>query len=136
MVVATVWKCIMKTCKNCDRDISLRMKRTLFCTNICSSLYRADSKRAQRLLDFKYLKEFTDKCEYCDKVMGKKSIDHIIPYSRIKDKNIKQNIAIICFSCNASKGKKDLIEWAEIKEIKLRRYMICRYNHIKKLSGL
>jgi len=56
-------------------------------------------------------------CAYCGSI-DKLTLDHLIPVAK-GGKTEKNNLVLACHSCNASKGKKDLLEWVILKNIKL-----------------
>lgn len=52
------------------------------------------------------------KCEYCGNVSGPFEIDHKTPLSR-GGTHAMRNLAVVCRSCNRSKGTKTLDEWVQ-----------------------
>lgn len=54
------------------------------------------------------------KCFYCLKKMKKPTIDHVIPLAK-GGSHSKENIVASCLTCNCSKGKKDISEFAKFK---------------------
>lgn len=131
----------MKRCLNCNKDISKLSKVYIYCSLRCVELQdiKKETKklemRQKLMAKYNYLKDFVDKCEYCFKQMDVKTIDHMIPYSKIDNLYFDMNYVIICKSCNSSKGTKDLLVWAKEKNIFLRPYIIKRYQNIKNLTG-
>ena len=67
-----------------------------------------------------------NKCSYCG-VTDDLALDHIFP-QKYGGKDEGDNLIYACRSCNSSKGKKDLMEWMEYKNLFpplmiLRRYL-------------
>jgi len=56
------------------------------------------------------------KCAFCFKNISDKKyhIDHIVPLFR-GGSNWRENLQLLCPTCNCSKGRKDPIEWAQSK---------------------
>ena len=52
------------------------------------------------------------KCNYCDQVMDKYQIDHIVPIARGGD-NKNENLQLLCAPCNRQKGAKTDNEYRE-----------------------
>ena len=66
------------------------------------------------------------KCSYCG-ATSNLALDHIFP-KNLGGKDVGDNLIYACRSCNSSKGKKDLMEWMNSKNIFpplmiLRRYL-------------
>jgi hypothetical protein len=75
------------------------------------------------------------RCNYCG-VLGKLSLDHIVP-KILGGFDEAENLIFACQSCNSSKGKKDLMEWATARNqflplMILRRYLKLTFRHCTK----
>ena len=64
-------------------------------------------------------------CNYCGST-EKLALDHIFP-QKLGGKDNAENLIFACRTCNSSKGKKDLIEWMNVKERFLPLMIIRRY---------
>ena len=64
-------------------------------------------------------------CNYCGS-KEKLSLDHIFP-QKLGGKDDAENLIFACRTCNSSKGKKDLMEWMNIKGQFLPLMIIRRY---------
>lgn len=64
-------------------------------------------------------------CNYCGST-EKLSLDHIFPQKK-GGKDDAENLIFACKTCNSSKGKKDLMEWAEFRGEFLPLMVIRRY---------
>ena len=64
-------------------------------------------------------------CNYCGST-EKLSLDHIFP-QKLGGKDDAENLIFACKSCNSSKGKKDLMEWMNLKQEFLPLMIIRRY---------
>ena len=79
------------------------------------------------LFDDEKIKLLTgQKCSYCGSVENL-ALDHIFP-QKFGGKDNGDNLIYACKSCNSSKGKKDLMEWMNLKNkfpplMILRRYL-------------
>ncbi len=67
-----------------------------------------------------------NKCSYCGSI-NNLALDHIFP-KKFGGKDAGDNLVFACRSCNSSKGKKDLMEWMEYRNLFpplmiLRRYL-------------
>lgn len=77
-------------------------------------------------------KEFGNACAYCGKEHTTLSPEHLIPQSKLSEKNpervdLVENIVPACASCNTSKGTKDFKEWYVAQLF----YSKARYGKIK-----
>ena len=71
-------------------------------------------------------------CNYCGSTENL-ALDHIFP-KKYGGKDDAENLIFACKTCNSSKGKKDLMEWANSKNLFLplliiRRYLKLVYNY-------
>ena len=64
-------------------------------------------------------------CNYCGST-EKLALAHIFP-QKLGGKDNPENLIFACRTCNSSKGKKDLIEWMNVKERFLPLMIIRRY---------
>jgi hypothetical protein len=65
------------------------------------------------------------KCNYCNST-DKLALDHILS-QKLGGKDEGDNLIYACKSCNSSKGKKDLMEWMELRGKFLPLMIIRRY---------
>jgi len=61
-------------------------------------------------------------CVYCNK-NNRLELDHIIPISK-GGKSIFNNFVVACRYCNPSKSNKDVVEWCNLKNIKVPKIVI------------
>lgn len=71
-------------------------------------------------------------CNYCGS-QDKLSLDHIFP-RKLGGKDDAENLIYACRTCNSSKGKKDLMEWMNIRGqflplMIIRRYLKLTFNY-------
>lgn len=92
-----------------------------------------DKMHIRTLFDDEKIKMINnDRCCYCGNV-EKLTIDHLIPRFR-GGEDTGDNLVYSCKSCNCSKGKKDLMEWMNLKDefptlMILRRYLKIIINY-------
>lgn len=121
---------LITRCLNCDTKLIQKP----FCNLKCKNDYRYNLRLHQKYLiseEIISIKERVHNCEYCGKILTEKQADHILPLKEYKH-NHYDNIAIVCAACNYSKNNKDLLEWAESKNIKLPKHIINHYYWLKK----
>ncbi len=71
-------------------------------------------------------------CNYCGS-SEKLALDHIFP-QKFGGKDDAENLIFVCKSCNSSKGKRDLIEWMNVRGeflplMIIRRYLKLTFNY-------
>lgn len=85
---------------------------------------------------------FDNKCAYCDRKLGKPTLEHFIPV--IKNGELSRwNVIPACKSCNSSKRDNDFFDWyfrqdfySEIREKRILKYLNYSKNKIQKLNLL
>lgn len=82
--------------------------------NLQKTKYKISDQEFQELLH-----KCVGKCSYCGRSNVKLELDHIVPLSRGGLHEIN-NLALVCGSCNRSKGSKLLSEWKGGKYASLR----------------
>ena len=65
------------------------------------------------------------KCSYCGS-LDQPTLDHLLPRAR-GGNDQPENLVFACRSCNGSKGKRDVLEWAAKRETFLPLSLIRRY---------
>lgn len=78
-------------------------------------------------------------CNYCGSIENL-ALDHIFP-KKLIGIDTAENLIFACRSCNSSKGKKDLMEWAEYRGeflplMVIRRYLKLVYSYCSQNSIL
>jgi len=71
-------------------------------------------------------------CNYCGST-ERLALDHIFPH-KLGGKDNAENLIFACRTCNSSKGKKDLMEWMNLREqflplMIIRRYLKLTFNY-------
>jgi len=93
----------------------------------CGVIFDITSKDLKEL----FLEFYGKECRYCDKILRINTIvcDHIVPLSKGGD-SIKENLQLICRSCNSRKGplnEKDflkIVKWISKQSIEVKEYLL------------
>lgn len=93
----------------------------------CGVIFDITSKDLKEL----FLEFYGKECRYCDKILRINTIvcDHIVPLSKGGD-SIKENLQLICRSCNSRKGplnEKDflnIVKWISKQSIEVKQYLL------------
>ncbi len=113
---------VTSKCLYCE-DL-FKKNKTNYCNSICKRKHNVILRKDQSIKlkeEIEGIKSQINKCEYCKvkfKLSSEKCGDHIIPLKEEKHNHI-DNIAIVCNSCNSSKSNKDLLFWADKKDLNL-----------------
>ena len=120
----TFWERVHKKLLRKISTLKSSLKRR---SHECGVIFDITSKDLKEL----FLEFYGKECRYCDKILRINTIvcDHIVPLSKGGD-SIKENLQLICRSCNSRKGplnEKDflnIVKWISKQSIEVKQYLL------------